>query len=76
LFKEPVYPDYLSKHTKDILKGLLEKDPELRLGGNGFSEIKDHPFCAEIDWDEIYNKKVDPPILPSLSQSNFDSEYT
>ena len=49
---EPRYPDYLSLDAVDLLRKLLIKFPEERLGyNNGFSEVKEHAFFREIDWD-------------------------
>lgn len=39
-----------------ILAGLLEKDPEKRLGRRGIQEIKDHRFFNDIDWAAYENK--------------------
>jgi hypothetical protein len=37
----------------------LNKDPEKRLGSKrGFSEIKEHPFFADMDIESILNNKV------------------
>ena len=63
--------------AKSMLKGLLNKNPEQRLGSTyGIKEIKDHPFCRDIDWEQVMEKQVVPPIKPSLRYSNFDPEYT
>jgi serine/threonine protein kinase len=67
------YPRYLSINSKNILKALLTKDPDNRLGSMmGAKEIKEHPFCKDINWDSVYSKKLIPPIRPSLRYSNFD----
>ena len=71
------YPRYLSPMAKSILKGLLMKNPEQRLGAKyGIQEIKDHPFCRDIVWEDVAAKKQLPPIRPSQKYSNFDPEYT
>ena len=71
------YPRFLSPIAKSILKGLLVKNPEQRLGARfGIKEIKDHPFCRDIDWNAVIEKRVMPPIKPSLRYSNFDPDYT
>jgi len=31
----------------------LHKDPTKRLGNNGFEEVKDHPFFADIDFEKL-----------------------
>jgi len=71
------YPRYLSINAKHLLKGLLCKDPENRLGAKrGAEELKEHPFCRDIDWKAVLEKRLIPPIKPSLRYSNFDQEYT
>lgn len=53
------------------------KNPDQRLGATyGIQEIKDHPFCIDINWEDAMQKKLLPPIRPSLKYSNFDPEYT
>lgn len=42
----------------------------------GSAEIKEHPWCADIDWTAVLKKTIDPPFKPFLHRSNFDSEYT
>jgi serine/threonine protein kinase len=43
---EPSYPNYLSRESVSLLKGLLCKDPNRRLGSKfGVEEIKQMPFC-------------------------------
>lgn len=39
-------------------------NPELRLGVNNFNEIKNHEFFESINWDELSQKKITPPIVP------------
>lgn len=50
---------------KSLINGLLEKDPEKRLGSipmGGILSIKKHPFFEGIDWQEVLEKKLKPPI--------------
>jgi serine/threonine protein kinase len=74
---EPLFlPKFISIEAKDLLLGLLNKDPSLRLGSEFISDIKDHPWCATIHWKKTIKKKVPPPIQPSFTSSNFDQEFT
>lgn len=44
--KEVVYPRYLSNEAVKVLKGLLCKEPERRMGAReGFAEVKRSEFC-------------------------------
>ena len=64
----------------DILAGLLEKDPKLRLGSRGIKEIKDHQFFSGVDWEAYENKEVEPPFIPvtqnELDVANIDKSFT
>lgn len=75
------FPSDMSSDARDILRGLLTRDPSQRLGVNGAEEIKRHPFFAKhIDWKLLLAKKIQPPFKPSVTSaidcSNFDSEFT
>lgn len=51
--------DWLSDNAKDLLTRLLDKDPATRLGSSDADadEIKEHPWFASINWDDIFTKK-------------------
>ena len=71
------FPRYLSPTVRSLISSLLIKDPTQRIGAkHGIQEIKDHPFCMDINWEDVANKKLIPPIKPSQKYSNFDPEYT
>ncbi|OMJ88477.1 hypothetical protein SteCoe_9606 [Stentor coeruleus] len=70
-------PNFLSRNAKNLLEGLLEKDPTRRFGyENGIEEIRNHPWLKNTDWKRLLQKKIYPPFRPSLTHSNFDPEYT
>lgn len=58
--------EMLDMNTNDLLLGLLKRDPELRLGINGASEVKDHAFFHDIDWQRLLRRRVEPPFKPTL----------
>ena len=71
----------ISDNSKDLLKKLLVKKQNNRLGAqNGFAEIKVHPFFEGFDFDALLEKKLEPPFIPKLSSKldvgNFDEEFT
>ena len=51
------------KEAAELLKRLLEKNPNKRLGGGGrdAEEIKEHPYFKDINWKNVYDKKIKPP---------------
>ena len=57
-------PMYVSAQAKDLILGLLEKDPCLRLGfANGADDLKAHPFFEGIDWEMLQRGKVTIPSV-------------
>ena len=57
-----VLHQYFSEDLKDLLKKLLDKDPDKRFGVNDKEEIKEHPFFKGIDWEKLEKKEITPPI--------------
>ena len=56
-------PEFVSEGAASLLRGLLQKDPNKRLGGSikDAQEIKEHPYFKDVDWDKVYNKELTPP---------------
>lgn len=57
------------------LAALLEKDRSKRIGANGFETFTSHPFFAEIDFEALERKEIDPIFTPSSDKTNFDATY-
>ena len=58
--------------ARDLIRGLLVKDPEKRLGyTRGASEIKQHPFFKGINWALI--RSLSPPEVPMPFQMSSNS---
>ncbi len=77
LYEPVVLPKSMSPGLRGMLSALLRKDPGQRLGAKrGIEEIKEHPWCADIRWDDYLAHRVEPPFRPNLRQSHFDPEYT
>lgn len=75
LNEELEIPNFISKPGKNLLLGLLEKNPDKRLGSNGANDVKNHEYCRGINWQGLANKTVKPPLRPHKRRSNFDPEY-
>lgn len=77
---QPPIPRFFTKNTKDFILKLLNKQPSKRLGANGAIEVKQHPFFEGIKWDDLLNKKIQPPFKPNISNeldtTNFAEEFT
>lgn len=68
-------PKYLSREAQSLVRGLLRKDPMLRIGSIlGIKEVKCHPWLEKVNWDSVYNRKITPPFRPNSSKSNFETE--
>jgi len=82
LADEPLYPIHMPRDSVSILQKLLTREPELRLGSGptDAQEIMSHAFFRNINWDDIYHKRVAPPFVPTITSatdtSNFDTEFT
>ncbi|KAG2546460.1 hypothetical protein PVAP13_9KG034909 [Panicum virgatum] len=68
----PHVPEEMSVETQDLIDKLLTEDPHQRLGANGASEVKRHPFFKDISWDTLARQKA--AFVPS-SDSAFDTSY-
>uniref|UniRef100_A0A8C6NTI5 protein kinase C n=1 Tax=Nothobranchius furzeri TaxID=105023 RepID=A0A8C6NTI5_NOTFU len=76
------YPRFLSTEAIAIMRRLLRRNPERRLGSGekDAEEVKKQPFFRNVDWEALLQKKVPPPFVPSVrgreDVSNFDEEFT
>ncbi|KVI09140.1 serine/threonine-protein kinase D6PK [Cynara cardunculus var. scolymus] len=60
----------ISFAAKDLIRGLLVKDPQKRLGyKRGATEIKQHPFFESINWALI--RGIHPPEIPKPVDLSF-----
>ncbi|QRW20800.1 AGC/AKT kinase gad8 [Rhizoctonia solani] len=82
ILRDPLrFPDEMHPEAKSVITGLLQRDPNKRLGNNGAEDIKNHPFFRNyVDWHALSRKKIQPPFKPSVQSaadtSNFDAEFT
>ncbi|XP_044505238.1 serine/threonine-protein kinase D6PKL2-like [Mangifera indica] len=66
------FPDgsAVSFAAKDLIRGLLAKDPQKRLGfKRGATEIKQHPFFEGVNWPLI--RSTHPPEIPKPFDLSF-----
>lgn len=82
LSDEPLYPLHMPRDSVDILQKLLAREPSKRLGCGPTDalEIMQHTFFKDINWDDVYHKRIKPSFIPALKDatdtSNFDDEFT
>ena len=83
IYKEKIQFDKkISEEAQDLIKKLLIFDPNLRLGAgaDGGEKIKNHPFFRDINWQDVWDRKIEPPFVPILKNEQdlkyFDSSFT
>ncbi|KAI9852346.1 MAG: Serine/threonine kinase [Thelocarpon superellum] len=82
LADEPLYPIHMPRDSVSILQKLLTREPELRLGSGptDAQEIMSHAFFRNINWEDVYHKRIPAPFQPQIKSatdtSNFDQEFT
>ncbi|KAG6844740.1 hypothetical protein H0H87_004072 [Tephrocybe sp. NHM501043] len=68
-----------SRAGMQVLKGLLDRDTSRRFGckphGEGFQELRRHPWFKSIDWDTLDSKEQTPPFIPDAKKANFDASH-
>jgi len=73
---------YLTPNAKDILRKLLKKNPDQRLGSGTMDgeAVRQNRFFGHVDWDDVLARRVEPPFKPNLAGeddvSMFDREFT
>lgn len=74
--QNPKMPKDFSPEAKDIIKQFLNKDAKQRLGcaEGAAMEIMSHSFFADLDFDALVRKEVDPPFRPDV-QDKQDTKY-
>lgn len=76
------YPRFLSTEAIGIMRRLLRRNPERRLGSGekDAEEVKKQPFFRNVDWEALLQRRAPPPFVPSIGGkedvSNFDEEFT
>jgi len=72
--RKQLFENGWSFESGDLINKLLYRKPYKRLGANGIKEIKEHPWFKNINWEELFNKKLKSPFVPKEGD-NFDKRY-
>jgi hypothetical protein len=64
LLKHDEVPEGWSQDAADFANALIQRKPGNRLGLNGPSEVKSHPWLAGIDWKVLACKTLPSPFKP------------
>ncbi|XP_023029877.1 serine/threonine-protein kinase N isoform X1 [Leptinotarsa decemlineata] len=76
------YPRFLSLESIAIMRRLLRKSPDRRLGSSerDAEDVKKQAFFRHIQWEELLHRRIPPPFVPTVNSmedvSNFDEEFT
>ncbi|XP_072396435.1 serine/threonine-protein kinase N isoform X4 [Diabrotica undecimpunctata] len=76
------YPRFLSLEAIAIMRRLLRKSPDRRLGSSerDAEDVKKQAFFRHIQWEELLHRRIPPPFVPTVESmedvSNFDEEFT
>ena len=68
----------MSAEARDLISGLCTVDTSKRLGNisGGAGRVRAHPWFKKIDWEALYNRQLQGPIVPHLrgpaDTRNFD----
>lgn len=72
-------PFFLDREGKHVIRGLLSKEPERRLGTgpDGYRYLKDHAFFS-VEGDELFDqllrRRLQPPIVPHAESFLSDAD--
>lgn len=77
LLSEPKFPKNISEELRELMRSLLVKQPDYRLGSTrsgGADTIRWHPWFVGFDWDSFRSRKMKAPVKPNLRRwkSNFE----
>lgn len=59
-----LYPLLMNWHLKQLLKGLLNRDPNKRFN---WLQVSASKWLANVQWDLINTRRVKPPWIPKAS---------
>ncbi|CAG9326968.1 unnamed protein product [Blepharisma stoltei] len=63
-----------SKECVDFVNKLIQREPQNRLGFKGVSEVKNHPWVKNVEWEKLLRKEVAPVFKPPKA-NNFNHKY-
>lgn len=71
------YPEHFSSEATDLVSHLAIGDVSKRYGNlaNGSNDIFYHPFFAYVDWPNLYYKRLEAPLIPTLEKPGDDRNF-
>ena len=57
-------PPFVSQKAQKLIKSLLKRNPNERLGSKrDVEEIKENEYFSDVDWQKVYERKYKPPQI-------------
>ena len=71
------WPKSVDSLAKDLIRKLLVIDRTKRIGNlrNGSEDVKNHKWFKEVDWDDVFNRKLKPPFVPKVKSDGDTSNF-
>ncbi|XP_026495247.1 ribosomal protein S6 kinase beta-2 [Nymphalis io] len=73
-------PAYLTQDARDLIRRLMKRSETQRLGATGAAAVRGHAFFKHVQWDDVFARRLEPPIKPRLTSeddvSQFDTRFT
>lgn len=75
-------PAYLTPEARDLIRRLMKRQVSQRLGSGPAdgAEVRTHAFFKNVNWEDVFHRRLDPPIKPVLRSdddvSQFDTKFT
>ncbi|CAO3693858.1 unnamed protein product [Rhizopus stolonifer] len=72
--------DIFDYETAEFISDLLDRDPLTRLGARGSDEIREHVYFADISWELLQERKLEPtsfltPVQDEMDFRNFEQDF-
>ena len=68
-------PDGWSIEAADFINKCIQRKTSNRLGLNGPTEVKAHPWFKDFDWESLASRAIKSPFVPDHNNDNFDSNH-
>lgn len=61
-------PAYLTPDARDLIRRLMKRQVSQRLGSGPSDglEVRSHPFFKNVNWKDVFERRLEPPIKPVL----------
>lgn len=59
-------PAYLTQDARDLIRRLMKRSETQRLGATGAAAVRGHAFFKHVHWDDVFARRLEPPIKPRL----------